>query len=111
LSPLGISIPNGFALTADVYRLFRKENNIEVVLNQLLLSLDSENYSNLTEIGEKTRKHILSAKLSTDIKRKIHTAYQSLCEQSGIENLSGSAQQRTAEDLPTASFAGRMESI
>jgi phosphoenolpyruvate synthase/pyruvate phosphate dikinase len=53
LSPLGISIPNGFALTADVYRLFRKENNIEVVLSQLLLSLDSENYSNLTEIEKK----------------------------------------------------------
>jgi pyruvate,water dikinase len=59
LSPLGISIPNGFALTADVYRLFRKENNIEVVLSQLLLSLDSENYSNLTEIGEKTETHFI----------------------------------------------------
>jgi pyruvate,water dikinase len=47
LSPLGISIPNGFALTADVYRLFRKENNIESVLTELLLSLDSKNYSNL----------------------------------------------------------------
>jgi pyruvate,water dikinase len=34
---MGISIPNGFALTADVYRLFRKENNIEVVLSELLL--------------------------------------------------------------------------
>jgi pyruvate,water dikinase len=111
LSPLGISIPNGFALTADVYRLFRKENNIESVLTELLLSLDSKNYSNLAEIGEKTRKYILSAKLSTEIKKEIHIAYQSLCKQSGIENLSIAVRSSaTAEDLPTASFAGRMES-
>jgi pyruvate,water dikinase len=111
LSPLGISIPNGFALTADMYRLFRKENNIETVLAELLLSLDSKNYSNLTEIGEKTRKHILSAKLSPEVKKEIHIAYQSLCKQSGIKNLSVAVRSSaTAEDLPTASFAGRMES-
>ncbi|MGO4816887.1 phosphoenolpyruvate synthase [Flavobacterium sp. W22_SRS_FP1] len=111
LSPLGISIPNGFALTADMYRLFRKENNIESVLAELLLSLDSENYSNLSEIGEKTRKHILSAQLSPEVKKEIHIAYQSLCKQSGIENLSVAVRSSaTAEDLPSASFAGRMES-
>jgi pyruvate,water dikinase len=111
LSPLGISIPNGFAITADVYRLFRKENNIESVLTELLLSLDSKNYSNLTEIGENTRQYILSAKLSPEIKKEIQNAYQSLCKQSGIENLSVAVRSSaTAEDLPSASFAGRMES-
>lgn len=112
LSPLGINIPNGFALTADVYRLFRKENNIESLLTELLLSLDSKNYSNLAEIGEKTRKYILKATLSTEIKKEIHTAYQSLCRLSGIENLGVAVRSSaTAEDLPTASFAGRMESF
>src|SRR3970282_1075187 len=111
LSPLGIRVPNGFALTADLYRLFRKENNIEYVLAELLLSLDSKNYSNLIEIGEKTRKYILSAGLSTEIKREIRIAYQSLCKQSGIENLGVAVRSSaTAEDLPTASFAGQMES-
>lgn len=112
LSPLGINIPYGFALTADVYRLFRKENNIESLLTELLLSLDSKNYSNLAEIGEKTRKYILKATLSTEIKKEIHTAYQSLCRLSGIENLGVAVRSSaTAEDLPTASFAGRMESF
>lgn len=112
LNPLGINVPNGFALTADVYRLFRKENNIETVLTELLLSLDSKNYSNLAEIGEKTRKYILEAKLSLEIKKEIHTAYQSLCKQSEIENLAVAVRSSaTAEDLPTASFAGRMESF
>ncbi|SDW34031.1 phosphoenolpyruvate synthase [Flavobacterium degerlachei] len=112
LNPLGINIPNGFALTADVYRLFRKENNIEAVLTELLVTLDSKTYSNLSEIGDKTRKHILSAKLSTEIKKEIHVAYQSLCEQSGIENMAVAVRSSaTAEDLPTASFAGQMESF
>lgn len=112
LNPLGINVPNGFALTADVYRLFRKENNIETVLTELLLSLDSKNYSNLAEIGEKTRKYILEAKLSLEIKKEIHAAYQSLCKQNEIENLAVAVRSSaTAEDLPTASFAGRMESF
>jgi pyruvate,water dikinase len=41
LNPKGIGIPNGFALMADAYRLFRKQNNIEQELNDLLLSLDT----------------------------------------------------------------------
>lgn len=111
LNPLGINIPNGFALTADVYRLFRKQNNIDSVLTELLLSLDSKNYSNLTEIGKKTREFILSARLSEEVKNQIHTAYQSLCKQSGIQNLGVAVRSSaTAEDLPTASFAGQMES-
>ena len=29
LNPIGINIPNGFAVTAEGYRLFRKQNNLE----------------------------------------------------------------------------------
>jgi pyruvate,water dikinase len=112
LNPLGISIPNGFALTADVYRLFRKENNLEAALKDLLDALDSVNYSNLSDIGTRARKIILSSNLSDSIKNEIRTAYQSLCKQSGMENLSVAVRSSaTAEDLPSASFAGRMESF
>jgi pyruvate,water dikinase len=107
---VGRYLPNGFALTADVYRLFRKENNIEVVLNQLFAFVRFRKLFQSHGNRRKNSKHILSAKLSTDIKRRIHTAYQSLCEQSGIENLGWQCAAATAEDLPTASFAGRMES-
>jgi pyruvate, water dikinase len=47
LTPLGINIPNGFALTAEAYRTFRKENNLENPLSKLLITLDTKNYSNL----------------------------------------------------------------
>ncbi|MDI1304929.1 MAG: PEP/pyruvate-binding domain-containing protein, partial [bacterium] len=52
LNPLGVNIPNGFALTAKAYRLFRKRNNLEKPLNDLLFVLDTKEYSNLSAIGE-----------------------------------------------------------
>ncbi|UQD56510.1 phosphoenolpyruvate synthase [Flavobacterium sp. K5-23] len=112
LNHISINVPNGFALTADAYRLFRKENNLEAVLKELLDSLETENYSNLSDIGTKARKTILNSNFSDDIKKEIKTAYKNLCTQSGIDNLSVAVRSSaTAEDLPSASFAGRMESF
>lgn len=112
LSPMGIKIPDGFALTADAYRLFRKENNIENELNDLLLSLDLKEYSNLSIIGHKARELILSKSLPTTIKNEILEAYRLLSNQNNSKNLGVAVRSSaTAEDLPTASFAGRMESF
>lgn len=112
LNPKGIGIPNGFALTADAYRLFRKQNNMEQQLNDLLLSLDTEHYSNLTSIGEKARALIVSGTFPTEIIDAIREAYQILSVECKIANLDVAVRSSaTAEDLPTASFAGRMESF
>ena len=112
LNPIGIKIPNGFALTAEGYRLFRKENNLEKPLEDLLLSLDTKEYSNLSSIGEKARNLILSATISQEIGNDIRAAYQELCKQCEINNLDVAVRSSaTSEDLPSASFAGRMESF
>lgn len=108
----GINIPNGFALTADAYRLFCKHNGIEHQLNHLLLSLDTEHFSNLTSIGETARALILSGLFPTTIIDEVNNAYQTLSHHSSIDNLDVAVRSSaTAEDLPTASFAGRMESF
>jgi pyruvate,water dikinase len=110
LNTKGIGIPNGFALTADAYRLFRKQNNIEKELNDLLLSLDTEHYSNLISIGETARALILSGTFPKEIVYAVDEAYQNLSAACGIENLDVAVRSSaTAEDLPTASFAGRIE--
>ena len=112
LIPKGIGIPNGFALTADAYRLFRKHNNMEQELNNLLLSLDTEHYANLATIGETARTLILSGTFPTEIIDALNEAYQTLCSNCGIKNLDVAVRSSaTAEDLPSASFAGRMESF
>ncbi|TDE42682.1 phosphoenolpyruvate synthase [Flavobacterium rhamnosiphilum] len=112
LNPIGISIPNGFAVTAEGYRLFRKMNNLEKPLKDLLFSLDTEHYSNLSSIGEKARNLILSAAIPDEIRDEIYAAYQSLSEQCNSNNLDVAVRSSaTSEDLPTASFAGQMQSF
>jgi pyruvate,water dikinase len=112
LNPKGIGIPNGFALTADAYRLFREHNDIEQQLNDLLLSLDTIHYSNLTAIGETARTLILSGTFPAEVINAVNEAYKTLSENCGIEHLDVAVRSSaTAEDLPTASFAGRMESF
>ena len=112
LNPKGIGIPNGFALTADAYRLFREHNGIEQQLNDLLLSLDTIHYSNLTAIGETARTLILSGTFPAEVINAVNEAYKTLSENYGIEHLDVAVRSSaTAEDLPTASFAGRMESF
>ena len=112
LNPLGVAIPNGFALTANGYRLFIKKNNLAQPLEDLLIQLDKTNYSNLSVIGEKARALILSAVIPDEIRKEIDIAYQSLCEQSGKDNLDVAVRSSaTSEDLPTASFAGQMQSF
>jgi pyruvate,water dikinase len=112
LNPIGISIPNGFAVTADGFRLFRKSNNLEKSLEDLLLSLDKKDYSNLSSIGKKARSLILSATIPEEICDEINAAYKELSKSCGINNLSVAVRSSaTSEDLPSASFAGRMESF
>ena len=112
LNPIGINIPNGFAVTAEGYRMFRKANNLDKTLEDLLLSLDTKEYSNLSAIGEKARNLILSASIPEEINSEIYVAYQELCKQCKINNLDVAVRSSaTSEDLPSASFAGRMESF
>jgi len=112
LNPKGILIPYGFAVTAEGYRLFREANNLEKPLDDLLFSLDTKEYSNLSSIGEKARKLILSATIPEELRNEIRDAYQLLSNDCEINNLGVAVRSSaTSEDLPTASFAGRMESF
>jgi pyruvate, water dikinase len=107
-----INIPNGFALTASSYRLFRSSNNLEKPITDLLFSLDKNHYSNLTTVGEKARSLIMSGTFPQEIIDEICQAYKQLSKECGIKNLDVAVRSSaTAEDLPTASFAGRMESF
>ncbi|NJB70395.1 pyruvate,water dikinase [Saonia flava] len=110
LTSKGIQIPNGFATTSKAFWNFLNENSIRGPLQQVLLELDTDNYSNLNIIGKKARKLILEAKLSVKISNEIIEAYLSLCNNndSCAVAVRSSA---TAEDLPDASFAGQHDTF
>ncbi|MBI2627414.1 phosphoenolpyruvate synthase [Candidatus Nomurabacteria bacterium] len=109
LVPLGVNIPDGFALTADAYRHFFKETGLDEKIKEIFSDLDTSNMRNLQMRGKKTREAILQSGLPQDLQDAITEAYKKLGEKYG-ENLDVAVRSSaTAEDLPGASFAGQQE--
>jgi pyruvate,water dikinase len=106
-----IRIPNGFAITAESFRFFCKENKIENKLQNLMHSLNYKTFENLEEIGEKIRDVINSSRIPSLIEDEIKEAYKQLCSTESIPLMQVAVRSSaTSEDLPEASFAGSMES-
>lgn len=107
----GINIPNGFAVTAEGYRYMLDEANAWLVLHQALDCLDPGNVADLAIRARKARDIIYAAPLPNLLEQQIVAAYQQLQDQYG-EGLSLAVRSSaTAEDLPTASFAGQQDSF
>lgn len=104
----GINIPEGFAISANAYWHFVDSNNIRETLSKELEKLDTVQYTNLSDVGEKTRKLILQATLPADLTSEILQAFKKLDHGRNIQVAVRSS--ATAEDLPEASFAGIQES-
>ncbi len=112
LNPKGINIPNGFAVTATSFRLFRFTNNLEKPLNDLLESVDTTHYQNLAAVGKSARSLIMSGKFPEEISKEIRRAYKQLSTDCGVDSINVAVRSSaTSEDLPSASFAGQMESF
>jgi len=110
LQPLGVNIPDGFATTAEAFRLFLKENNLVEKLNSLIHSLDKKEFKNLVSVSKEAKQLLLDATLSADLKSQIISHYNALCKKFNHELDVAVRSSATAEDLPTASFAGQHES-
>lgn len=112
LSKLGVQVPNGFATTADAFRNFIKVNKLDKIIYSLLDELDVDNLGQLKSTAAKIREHILSAKFNVEFEQHVLKSYQALCHESGQKNLAVAVRSSaTAEDLPTASFAGQQETL
>jgi hypothetical protein len=110
LTPRGIRVPNGFAVTATGYGHFLKSGNLVETIRSLLSGLDTRNLSDLAERGRHVRERILATPLPHDLELEILAAYAKLGEQYGPGTDVAVCSSATAEDLPRASFAGQQES-
>ena len=109
LTPKGVKIPNGFATTASAYWHFLSSAGILDKLKEALEGLDKSNVKDLADRGKKARDIILSAELPEDLWAQIKAAYDELGKQYGKDPDVAVRSSATAEDLPTASFAGQQE--
>lgn len=110
LTPQGIRVPNGFALTADAYLAFLHQGKVEALLHAELQGLDPGNIEDLRRRGASIRRALLATELPDDVAAEIVQAYRelSVTQQNIAVAVRSSA---TAEDLPEASFAGQQESF
>lgn len=109
LTPRGIKIPNGFATTAQAYWHVLKSAGILDRLKAAMEGLDKSNVGDLARRGKMARDLILGAGIPDDLWTEINTAYDRLCDEYGQDSDVAVRSSATAEDLPTASFAGQQE--
>jgi len=106
LGSKGIAIPDGFATTSQSYWDFLTHNELKEKIAEKLKLLNKGKIS-LSEAGKSIRGMILKGTFPEKVQEEIVQAYQDLGEKKTSVAVRSSA---TAEDLPTASFAGQQES-
>lgn len=109
LSSQGIKIPNGFATTAEAYWHVIHSEGILDKLKETMAGLDKTDVADLAKRGKRERDLILGAGIPDDLWAEIKAAYDRLCDQYGPDTDVAVRSSATAEDLPTASFAGQQE--
>jgi pyruvate, water dikinase len=109
LQKQGVRVPDGFATTADAFRLFVRENKIDKKIRAEIQRLKKGSKS-LAATGKALRTLFLKSKFPEQVEEQIREAYRDLCERSGKRAVDVAVRSSaTAEDLPEASFAGQQE--
>ena len=107
----GINVPDGFATTAQAYREFLNYNQLKTPLREYLLQLDTDKFSNLSQVGSSIRALFLQAEMPPALEEAIGHGYKQLTDQYGAGLTVAARSSATAEDLPEASFAGQQETF
>jgi pyruvate,water dikinase len=110
LSSLGVSVPGGFATTADAFREFLVAAGLTDKINQKLNELDVDDVKSLATAGKMIRQWVIDAPLPEQLEKDIHQAYQDMAVESQDATVAVRSS-ATAEDLPDASFAGQQETF
>lgn len=111
LTEKGIKVLYGFAVTAEAYRYFIKENHLDDKIKEILKGLDTHDVLDLQKRGKKIRTLLLKAKMPEKLEAAIRESYAELEKRYGKNTDVAVRSSATAEDLPDASFAGQQETF
>lgn len=111
LSNMGVSVPNGFATTADAFRAFLEQSGLNKRINEELSSLDVDDVTKLAEVGAKIRGWVMDTPFIPEMEQAITEAYAKLKGDANDDFAVAVRSSATAEDLPDASFAGQQETF
>jgi pyruvate,water dikinase len=110
LSAQGIKVPDGFATTADAFRHFLAQQNLDEKIRARLKTLNTDDVVALAEAGAEIRQWIVDTDFPDNLLTEISEAWKHL--QADDQNIAVAVRSSaTAEDLPDASFAGQQETF
>ena len=110
LSNAGVSVPGGFATTAEAYREFLDQSGLNARIQAELAQLNVDDVNALAETGAKIRQWIVETPLTATLEQEIRAAFTALSN--GNPDIAVAVRSSaTAEDLPDASFAGQQETF
>jgi pyruvate, water dikinase len=109
LTKKGVTVPNGFAVTAYAYRYLLEKTGAKEKIVELLSGLNTKDLHNLEERGHKVRSLIRNLEFPLELRDAIIEGYKHLEKEYGDHTDVAVRSSATAEDLPDASFAGQQE--
>ena len=106
MASLGLPVPRAFVVTAQAFRRFLVEADLEEKIFSSFERLDVEDNEALEKAADHAKQLVMKAKIPAILKEDIKKAYKKMSAEDLIVAVRSSA---TAEDLPDASFAGQQE--
>jgi len=110
MTKAGFPVPNGFAVTVAAYDAFLDENDINKQISNILKATDKSEPNQLNAASKQIERLILKSNTPKEVAQNIFAAYKKLSGRFK-KSLVAVRSSATAEDLPTASFAGQQESF
>ena len=109
LTSAGFEVPPGFVLTTESYDYFLEKNNLGDLLATTMESLDVTSDEKVQEASINIRHAFETGEIPKDLEKEIVAEYKKLGK--GSYPLVAVRSSATAEDLPTASFAGQQDTF
>jgi pyruvate,water dikinase len=110
LAPQGVRVPDGFAVTADAFRLHLAKAGLDQTIYDEIDGLELDDVTRLAVVARSIRERVAAAPLPPPVAQAVQAAYQALSSSYGEPTTDVAVRSSaTAEDLPSASFAGQQE--
>ncbi|MEK6787989.1 MAG: phosphoenolpyruvate synthase [Pseudomonadota bacterium] len=110
LANAGVSVPGGFATTAQAYRDFLEQSGLNKRIHDVLDHLNVEDVLALADAGRKIRQWVVETPLIPALEQAVRAEFDLLTGGNELMPLAVRSS-ATAEDLPDASFAGQQETF
>lgn len=107
MTKAGFPVPQGFCVTTEAYRTFIETSKEMSGFYNLLDQISSDELEPIRSLGQQIRKHLKSLAMPNDVKLSILEAWKTTGQTQAYAVRSSA----TAEDLPTASFAGQQDTF